>query len=373
MSNNGKIIHLIGQMERGGAERQLLFLAKELKDRGWDQVVVTFDPGRPWDSLVTEMGISLVGIPRRSNRLLRLLQLSRFVYQERPALLHSWSNHTNVYARWLMASVSGKVFSFRNNPTVDSLGKTMPRVPNAKIYRNADCVISNSVTVMERARTAGVNPRRTTVIRNIVVVRGRAMPGEDVTVPRVVAAGNLAVIKGHEIMIKAFAKLAAKGYEFELLLAGDGTGPERIRLQQLATKMGLGTRFKMLGPVDDVPALLATAHIAVHPSLTESLSNTILEAMAEGLPVVATNVGGTGEILVDGQNGLLVPPNEPAELAGKVQVLLDNPPLREKYGRAALNTVRDQFDAGRVAAQFESVYWSILDTKGFVGQLMEVS
>lgn len=358
MSFNAKIIHLIGQMERGGAERQLLYLAKELKHRGWDQVVVTFNPGQPWDALVTEMNIPLMVVQRRSSRLRRLYQLSRIVQREGPAIIHSWSNHTNVYARWLVVKVSAKVFSFRNNPTVDRMGRATHRVLNASIYRAADCVISNSAAALESARAVGVNLRRTEVIRNIVIVRGRARPWEDVAVPRVVAAGALVPIKGYDTMIEAFGKLASEGQAFELLVAGDG--PERSRLEQLATTVGLGNRIKMLGPIEDVPALFATAHLAVHPSRSESLSNTILEAMAEGLPVVATDVGGTREILSHGQNGLLLPPNEPALLAAKVKELLESPSLREKYGAASFRAVEDRFDVERVTAQYESVYRSIL-------------
>ena len=366
----GKIIHLIGQMERGGAERQLLYLAKELKDRGWEQVVVTLNPGQPWDALVTEMGIPLVCIPRRSSRLLRLLQLSRIVRREQPAVIHSWSNHTNVYARWLMGGAPARIFSFRNNPAVDNLGRPIHRVKNAGIYRAADCVISNSTAAIESARAAGVSPRRTEVIRNILMVQGRAKPGEPVAIPRVVAAGALVQIKAYNILIEAFGKLASEGCAFELLLAGDG--PERKRLQQLATDVGLNGRFRMIGPVDDVPALLATAHLAVHSSRSESLSNTILEAMAEGLPVVATDVGGTGEILMDRRNGLLVPANDPSLLALRVKELLQSPVLREEYGTAALAMVRDRFDAGRVTAQYEGLYRSIMNRTAAAEEPAEV-
>jgi glycosyltransferase involved in cell wall biosynthesis len=370
MRVNPKIFHLIGQMERGGAERQLLYVVKELKTRGWDQVVVTFNSGQPWDALVTEMGIPLRIVQRRRSRLIRLLQLSWLVQREGPGLVHSWSNHTNVYARWLMASVGGKVFSFRNNPTVDSLGESTHRVPNANIYGSADCVISNSAAALESAKAAGVKCRRTEIIRNIVIVRGRAKPWEEVAVPRVVAAGSLVAIKGYDVMIEAFRKLASEGCAFELLLAGDG--PERTRLQRQAITAGLGKCFKMLGPVDDVPALLATAHLAVHTSRSEGLSNTILEAMAEGLPVVATDVGGTAEIVADGQNGLLVPPNEPSRLAAKIKELLESPSLREEYGSAALRIVSGRFDAGRVVDQYESLYRSILHSAAHVEEPAEV-
>jgi glycosyltransferase involved in cell wall biosynthesis len=180
-------------------------------------------------------------------------------------------------------------------------------------------------------------------------------------VPRVVAAGALIPIKGYDVLLEAFGELAASGVPFELLLAGDG--PERNRLERQAISLGIGERVKFLGEIDDVPALLSTAHIAVHPSRSEGLSNTILEAMAEGLPVVATNVGGTPEIINDNRSGLLVPPNDAHSLAAKVRLLLDRPDLRAQLGSAGLEVVRQRFNVERVATQYEHIYESVLSAE----------
>jgi L-malate glycosyltransferase len=354
-----KILHLIGQMERGGAERQLLYLAQALRERGWEQVVLTLNPGEVWDGRLADIGISLLGIRRQRNKLLRLLQLALAVHSERPVLLHSWSNHTNVYASWL-PGFGGlrRIFAFRNNPTVDRLGKSTMRVAHAKAYQSADCVVSNSQKALDCAMAAGVRAQRSEVVGNIVEARGRARPGERVKVPRVVAAGALIPIKGYDVLLEAFGQLAASGVAFALLLAGNG--PERDRLEQQALSLGIGDRVEFLGGIDDVPALLSTAHIAVHSSRSEGLSNTILEAMAEGLPVVATSVGGTPEVILDGRSGFLVPPNDARSLAAKVKQLLDRSDLRIQLGQVGLEVVREKFNIDRIVTQYEHIYESVL-------------
>ena len=367
-----KILHLIGQLERGGAERQLLYLAQSLKERGWEQVVVTFNPGEAWDGRFAEIGIPLLGIRRQRNKLWRLLQLALAVHRERPTLLHSWSNHTNVYARWV-PGFGGlrRIFAFRNNPTVDRMGRPTMRVAHARAYLSADCVVSNSQNAIDCAVAAGVRARRSEVVDNIVEARGRARPGEKVAVPTVVSAGALIPIKGYDVLLEAFGKLGESGVSFKLLLAGDG--PERNRLERQAISLGIGERVKFLGGIDDVPALFSTAHVAVHSSHSEGLSNTILEAMAEGLPVVATNVGGTPEMISDGRTGLLVPPNDARTLAANVRQLLERPDLRARLGRAGFEVVRERFNVERITTQYERLYESVLSPESELRVAMNAS
>jgi glycosyltransferase involved in cell wall biosynthesis len=232
------------------------------------------------------------------------------------------------------------------------------RVAHARAYLSADCVVSNSHKALECALAAGVRTQRSEVVGNIVEAFGRARPGERVAVARVVAAGALISLKGYDVLLEAFAELAASGTPFELVLAGDG--PERNKLERKAISVGIDERVKFLGGIDDVPALYSTAHIAVHASHSEGLSNTILEAMAEGLPVVATNVGGTPEMISDGQTGLLVPPNDARSLAAKVKQLLDRPDLRAELGSAGLEVVRERFNVDRITTQYEHIYESVL-------------
>ena len=139
------------------------------------------------------------------------------------------------------------------------------------------------------------------------------------------------------MLLRALGLLAAAGNKFELLLAG--TGGERTRLEELAHRLAIADRVTFLGEVPDVPGLLATAHLCAHPATSEGLSNTILEAMAEGLPVVACPVGATTEIIEDGRNGLLVPGRSPEALASAMRRLLADSELRGRLGSAALETV----------------------------------
>lgn len=354
-----KILHLIGQMERGGSERQLLYLTRALKDRGWDQAVVTLNPGDAWDRELTSSGIPLFGVPRQRNKLLRLYRLARIITRERPALIHSWSHHTNFYARWLPSFPRfRRVFSFRNIPTVDNFtGLPMNRVRNAAIYSTADCVISNSRAAMEQASEAGVRVRRWELINNIVISYGRAKPGEPSDAVRIVAAGALTPLKAHEVLLRALGELAIDGLTFELLLAGQG--PERPRLERLAAELKITEKVRFLGAIDNVPELLATAHLLVHPSRSEGSSNTILEAMAEGLPVVATDVGGTREIVSHNETGLLVAPDQPSLLANTIRDLMGNASLRERFGTAGLNFVREMCGSRRIAADYERLYESV--------------
>lgn len=354
-----KILHLIGQMERGGAERQLIYLSNALQERGWQQAVVTFNPGDAWDERFADTRIPLFGIPRHPNKLWRLWQLWMIVLKERPLLIHSWSHHTSVYARWLLCVPKFyRVFSFRNIPTVDNhSGEPLERVRNAEIYAKADCLVSNSRAAIDCARAAGVSIRRSEVISNIVTGKGRAHPGESAPVPRIVAAGALTPLKAFDVLLRALGELAAEGRVFDLVIAGEGA--ERARLENLAGELGIRHRTQFLGGVDTVPDLLASAHMLVHPSRSEGLSNTILEAMAEGLPVIATNVGGTPELISDGETGLLIPPDQPIVLASAIGRLIDDPSLRARLGKAAFETICTRHSVSRIVAAYEGLYRSV--------------
>jgi glycosyltransferase involved in cell wall biosynthesis len=355
-----KILHFIGQMERGGAERQLLHIAEALRERGWTQAVVTFNPGEIWDNRLIKAGIPLMSIPRDRNKFWRLWRLCAIIQRTQPLIVHSWSNHTNVYARWTLSYPKPRlIVSFRGNPTVNNFtGKPIRRIPNPRVYESADCVISNSRAALEAALGSGVRINRGEIVSNIVAIRSRANPGENVAVPRIVAAGILIPRKAYDVLLLALSRLAADGHRFELFLAGDG--PERTHLEDLATQLRIGHCVKFLGSIEDVPALLSTAHLLVHPSRSEGLSNTIIEAMAEGLPVVVTNVGGTSDLIIDGISGLIVPPDEPEILAAKIRDLLDNPSLRWRLGVAGLESIRERCSIESVASHYERIYQSIL-------------
>ena len=194
------------------------------------------------------------------------------------------------------------------------------------------------------------------VIGNIVIALGRAKPAEPTPLPKIVAVGSLRPLKGYDCLIRAAGILARDGHRFELLLAGEG--PERVRLETLRAELKLGHCVRFLGAVDDGATLMAGAHILAHPSKREGLSNTILEGMAEGLPVVATWEC-AAEIIEDGRTGLLVPAGQPEKLAAALQRLLLSPELRGELGAAACRHVTQHCNVETITDQYERVYRSI--------------
>jgi len=135
----------------------------------------------------------------------------------------------------------------------------------------------------------------------------------------------------------------------KLLVVGDG--PERNNLKHLA---GNGVHF--LGNRSDVPDILRAMDIFTLPSINEGISNTILEAMATGLPVVATNVGGNSEIIDDGKTGQLVPSADPVALSSALSEYINSPELRASHGSQGRIRAKTQFSVEKMVSEYESVY-----------------
>jgi glycosyltransferase involved in cell wall biosynthesis len=140
--------------------------------------------------------------------------------------------------------------------------------------------------------------------------------------PVILCVANLIRYKGHRYLLEACALLRDRGLTCTLVLVGDG--PERAELERRAAGLSIDARF--LGHRRDIAQLLARADVCVLPSLTEGLSNAVMEAMAAGKAIVATNVGGTGELLRDGR-GILVPPADAGALARAISRVLQDAEL----------------------------------------------
>lgn len=140
----------------------------------------------------------------------------------------------------------------------------------------------------------------------------------------------------------------------QLLLVGEGA--ERSRLQQLVESLGVGDAVTMPGFDSNIPALLPKLDLCVHPAVDEAFGLVLLEAMAAGKAVVATNVGGVGEIVADGETGLLVPPRDPEALSGAVCTLLADADRRVRMGKAGRRRVEREFTIEKTVRGYERLY-----------------
>jgi glycosyltransferase involved in cell wall biosynthesis len=170
----------------------------------------------------------------------------------------------------------------------------------------------------------------------------------------VLAVGRLSPEKDFATLIRAAAIAVSIDPTFRLDVAGDGVCmPE---LQQLVTELGIQHAVRLLGQRSDIQQLLAGARMAALSSVTEGISLTLLEAMASGLPVVATAVGGNPELVVNNLTGLLVPPQQPEILAKAMIDLWRDPVRRQAMGHAGRARVEEFFDVRKMVAEYEKLY-----------------
>ena len=171
-------------------------------------------------------------------------------------------------------------------------------------------------------------------------------------------AGRLVELKGIEYLFRAVAALRREFPALRVEIAG--SGPERQKLETAAARSGLGDCVAFLGWVRDLTSVLPRWDVFVMPSLEEGFPIAALDAMAAGLPVVATSVGGVPELIEDGKTGWLVPPRDTEALAFRIRLLLRNPEMRWKMGRAGYTRVRDRFDASQMVENFGRLYDELL-------------
>ncbi len=202
------------------------------------------------------------------------------------------------------------------------------------ILSSAARIICVSDDVRAYALALGAAPGRTVVVPNGVDL-ARFTPGaaEDRSRPVVLSVGRLIFNKGLQYLLPAAAQLRNEGLSFQLVIAGDG--PLHRELERDAAALGLDDTVQFLGRRDDVDRLLRSADIFVRPSLSEGMSLAVLEAMAAGLAVVATDVSGSRQLIADGESGFIVPPADVDSLASALRRLILDPGLRRCFGERA--------------------------------------
>jgi glycosyltransferase involved in cell wall biosynthesis len=171
--------------------------------------------------------------------------------------------------------------------------------------------------------------------------------------------GSLAPVKGHRYLLHALAHLRARGHQVHGVIVGRDRG-ELPRLRRLAVDLGLEGCVTFAGQRADAAALIRAFDVFVLPSLSEGLPVTLLEAMALGRPVVATDVGGIPEVLRDGQDGLVVPAGDPAALAAGIDALLRDPERASRLGRTARERVLDEYTVRRMVVRYQQVHREVL-------------
>ena len=272
-----------------------------------------------------------------------LLEVVRLMRRVRPHVVHANSSKAGFVGRIGARLVGVPVTIF----TVHGWAFRAPTGATSVVYRWLERLVRPLTTafvcVSDSERNAGIAARTCDPETTVVIRAGgdldapRARPGEGP--PQVVFVGRLASPKDPFTLVTALSAL--NGRTFSALLVGDGPQRATVETQLAATPKAVP--IELVGDRHDVPAVLAASHVFVLSTRSEGLPLTVLEAMAAGLPVVASRVGGIPEAVVDGETGLLVAPGDPEELAAALARLLDDPELRERLGAAGRSRVEKHF------------------------------
>lgn len=363
------ILHLTETSEPGGSETVLAYIAKNLDPQRYRSLVCVLREGWLTEHLES-LGVEYVVIENRRRYDLGFLRrLVSLIKRRNISLVHAHEFTMNVYG-----AIAAKISRIPMLGTIHGKGYIADERRRLQALNLSLRLCSRMIVVSRDLRNFIVEtlkPRRADKL--MVLYNGidlaKYAPGHDCQRIRsalslsdgaVVGAtvGSLFPVKGLNHMLEAVRMVSVAEPSFKLIVAGDGG--EETSLRQSAKSLGLDDTVKFLGFRGDVPELLAAADIYVCSSISEGLSLAILEAMATGKPIVATNVGGNRELVDDGETGFLVPPGNPVALAEKMMLLLKDKGLRESMGRGGRLKAEKYFSLEKMIENYQHLYAELL-------------
>ena len=366
-----RVCLLIGQLGLGGTEKQVVLLAQGLRARGIETSVLLLFEGGPREDGLRASGIPVVhlGFPHRAAGLRTLpanlaafVRLVRELRRTRPDVLHAFLYHSYVTAAPAARLARVKVLVAGRRSLGDfKRGRRVLLALERVATSVTDLLVANAESVAEdtlrheKVRTDKI----TTVYNGLPDTAFEPVPPATIRTgsPVVLCIANLKIYKGHRFLLDAIARLRDHALPCTLVLVGEG--PQRAALEEQAERLKIDVRF--LGTRTDVEPFLARADVVVLPSLHEGMSNAVMEAMAAGRPVVATDVGGTGELLRG--RGILVPPSDPAALADGLGRVLGDPALAARLGAKAQTWSRDHLHVDAMVDRHVHIYRELLERR----------
>jgi sugar transferase (PEP-CTERM/EpsH1 system associated) len=363
-----KIVHVLHGLDVGGTENGAVNVIDGTA-ADFEHVVVSMTDLGPLAARLPE-GVTAIPLHRRRGVDVRVVgRLTGLLRRLRPDVVHSrnWAAFDAVVAA-RFAGVPTVVHSEHGREITDPEGRNGRR---NRIRRVLSPLVTRFVAVSRDlegwlVNRVGIPRRKVLTIQNGVDVdrftpdsRDKARRALGVSPDTVVigTVGRLDPVKDQVSLIEAFAPLARQHPNLVAVLVGDG--PHRGVVADRVSNLGISDRVRLLGRRMDVPVLLAGFDVFVLPSIAEGMSNTVLEAMAAGVPVVATRVGGSPEMVEDGVTGLLVPVGARRELADALGVYAADSHLRALHGKAGRARAVEQFSLGRMIQSYRHMYNSV--------------
>lgn len=358
---------MTNSLEVGGSEQQFVALVEALS-RGQFNV----QPAclRRIGGLVSRVGeipeFPPGGSLFRMQSIRARMAIARYMRRNRSVVAHAFDFYTNLMMA-PAARVAGVPVVLGSHRQLGDLLTRAQFWAQLLAFRMCDRVLCNSRAAAEQLRQRGLPEHKLEIIPNglperLFVPCAPAIPRR----PGVVRVGMIArmndPVKNHPAFLRAAARMARELPEAEFLLVGDG--PLRPGLEAMAAELGIAGKVNFAGERHDIPAILSSMDVSVLISSSESLSNVILESMAAGVPVVATEVGGNPELVRDRETGMLVPPGDENRLVDVLLRLARDAGLRLHCSQQGREFSRSSFHIDVICRRYEELYASLLEEKG---------
>jgi len=364
-----RVLIIVTLAERGGVVSYLSALVPGLVD-DYDVTVAAWGPG-PLGERMHAAGAQFVELRQVRRAIsplhdpLGLLELIRLCRRIRPHILHANSTKAGVLGRlaaWL-TRVPVRLFSAHGWAFATHPGAS------ARLYEWCDRMMrpltTMTICVSQSELERGLRFRTCTLQRTVVIPNGieldvpRTHGAADGPL-RIVSVGRMAAPKDFITLVRALSRLPGDSYRAEII----GYGPDRDAIEREIELLGLTASVVLAGERDDVPERLAAGDVYVLSSRSEAMPMVVLEAMAAGLPVVASAVGGVPELVVDGETGLLVAPGDPEALAAALSRLAQDPLLRGRFGAAGHTRAERHHSLEEMRRRYADLYRSELAARG---------
>lgn len=377
------LLQFLTDFRIGGTERQAVNLGKALAHDRFNLHLACFRHSGQFLHEIEDKAIPLTEYTINSlyngRTIRKQLRFARYLRQYQIQIVHAYGFYPNIFAipTARLAGVPAVVASIRD---MGELWTPMQRRVQKFMCGFAHRIVVNADAIKRRLVQEGYRGEQVTVIRNGLELsrfadtrKGSGLRQELGLPPHAPLIGVLArmhQVKRIEDFLEAARIVAGRFQQTRFLIVGEGctvlngrVAPENTYLQdmkRLASRLGLDHRVVFTGLRLDTPALLSELAVSVLPSLSEGLSNVLLESMAVGVPIVATKVGGNSEAVEEGVTGLLVPPRDPAALAQAICRLLEDPELAARFGQAGKQRVAQHFSLERMVQETERLYLELL-------------
>jgi len=372
-----RVLKFLNNFFIGGTERQFIYAANGLDRSRFAVEVGCLNPEGPLlDSLSADVPVHTYPVHGSFyswRSIASQLRLANDVRKRQFDIVHTYGWYPNVFAipAASLAMRPAIIASIRD------VGAYMTAIKIQALKFAcilADCVIANSNAGRNWLIEQGVKEEKIEVIRNGIVLQQqldsqathgsvRKEFGIPAATPICACVGRVVSGKGMDFYLRAAQIVLERRRDVRFLMIGACSVDKNYQseMETLAQQLRLDHRVIFTGQRQDVPDILREVDIVVHPSLTEGLSNVILEAMAAGLPVIATRVGGNPELVDDGRTGLLVRVEDALEIADAVCQLLDRPDMARAFGQHGRQRVIDEFAIDRMLAKTEALYCRLLE------------